>query len=321
VLTPARAAALTTAQRCALVVAVELSVPSPLRSQSEDEMMDQLGVWTKHPDALDVAIDTGATPSIVLSVPPRHPAQPRELVKIQSTEQPPMAAMVGVDTTDIVWIQSSCNAANVRLLKSHRARWCSDRGCWYMLTTSSGLDVVLERVDSCDKPSRTGAGKFKKSTCTKPCYYVCPAPSPSAGGSYTRRRRQPSATTPLFLLALFTCMVPSDGAAESMFTHHMRTAPWQMRAIYGVVLLMAACKLLKRLYNDGALTAIATAFGTAGSAVAVTAAAALCTLLRCIDASAVTIGAFMDNVRKRHSPSLTAYYTATSRCLASCLQL
>jgi hypothetical protein len=116
VLTPTQTAKLTTEQRRAIVMAVELSVPSQLRSQSEDEMMDQLVVWTEHPDALDIAFDTGATPSIVLSVPPRQPAQPREVVTIQSTEQPSMAAMVGVDETDIVWIQSSYSAANVQFL-------------------------------------------------------------------------------------------------------------------------------------------------------------------------------------------------------------
>jgi hypothetical protein len=116
VLTPTQTAKLTTEQRRAIVMAVELSVPSQLRSQSEDEMMDQLVVWTEHPDALDIAFDTGATPSVVLSVPPRQPAQPREVVTIQSTEQPSMAAMVGVDETDIVWIQSSYSAANVQFL-------------------------------------------------------------------------------------------------------------------------------------------------------------------------------------------------------------
>jgi hypothetical protein len=35
--------------------------------------------------------------------------------------------------------------------------------------------------------------------------------------------------------------------------HHMRTAPWQVLAIYGIVLLMAAGKLLKRLHGSGAL--------------------------------------------------------------------
>ena len=145
-----------------------------------------------------------------------------------------MAVTVDVNETDIVWIQSPYSATNVRFLKSHHARWCSDRNCWYMLATSSGLDAVLERFDSCGEPSRTDAGKFKKSMCTKPCY-VCPAPSPSASGN-TRRRRPPSAAKPLFLLALFTCMVPSDAAAESMFAHHMHTAPWQLLAIYGILL-------------------------------------------------------------------------------------
>jgi hypothetical protein len=116
--------------------------------------------------------------------------QTREIVMIPSTEQPPMAVAVDVNETGIVWIQSPYSAANVRFLKSHHARWCSDRNCWYMLATSSGLDAVLERFNSCGEPSRTDAGKFKKSMCTKPCY-VCPAPSPSASGN-TRRRRPPS---------------------------------------------------------------------------------------------------------------------------------
>jgi hypothetical protein len=158
VLTPVQTAKLTTEQRRAVVLAVEHSFPSQLRSQSEGEMMDKLNVWAENPDVLDVAFDTGATPSMVLSIPSRQPAQPREIMTIQSTEQPPMAVTVGVNETDIVWIQSPYSAANVRFLKSHHARWCSDRNCWYMMATSSGLDVVLERFDSCGEPSRTDAG-------------------------------------------------------------------------------------------------------------------------------------------------------------------
>jgi hypothetical protein len=189
-------------------------------------MMAKLNVWAENPAVLDVAFDTGATPSMVLSIPSGQPAQTREIVAIQSMEQPPMAVVVDVNEK-IVWIESPYNAANVQFLKSHYARWCSDRNCWYMLAASSAaanrnLDAVLERFGRCSEPSRTDAGKFKKSTCTKPCY-VCPDTSSSAG-STTRRRRPQSAATPLFLLTLFTCMVPSDAATESMFAHHMRTA-------------------------------------------------------------------------------------------------
>jgi hypothetical protein len=190
--------------------------------------------------------------------------QTRDIVTVPSTEQPPMAVTVDVHprphlVEKIIWIESPYIAASIKFLRSHYARWCSDRNCWYLLAASSAaaarnLDAVLERFDSCSEPSRTGAGKFKKSTCTKPCY-VCPDTSSSAGGT-TRRRRPQSATTPLFLLTLFTCMVPSDAATESMFAHHMRTAPWQMLAIYVIILVATAGNLLKRAHNSGALAEI-----------------------------------------------------------------
>jgi hypothetical protein len=240
---------------------------------------------------IDVTTDTGGHPTAVLT--PAHAAT-------LTTEQPPMATMIEPEAADIVWIESPYSAANVRFLQSHHARWCSGRNCWYMLAAPHSLDVVLERFDSRSEPQPTRVGRYKKATCTYPCY-KCPTPSPSTGRSYSRRRRQPSATTPLFLLTLITCMVPSDAAAESMFTHHMCPAPWQMRAIYGVGLVIAAGKLLKRLYNDGALAAIATAIGATDTAITATTAATLCALLRRVDASAITIDAFMDNVRKRHS--------------------
>jgi hypothetical protein len=116
------------------------------------------------------------------------------VVTIQSTEQPPMAVTVDVNETDIVWIQSPYSAANVRFLKSHHARWCSDRNCWYMLATLSGLDAVLERFDSCGEPSRTDAGKFKKSMCTRSlATYVRPRHrAPAATPGVAGHRRRPS---------------------------------------------------------------------------------------------------------------------------------
>jgi hypothetical protein len=89
--------------------------------------------------------------------------QTREIVTIPSTEQPPMAVTIDVNEK-VIWIESPYSAANVKFLKSHYARWCSDRNCWYMLAASSAaaarnLDAVLERFDSCSEPSRTGAGK------------------------------------------------------------------------------------------------------------------------------------------------------------------
>jgi hypothetical protein len=310
VLTPAQTAKLTTEQRRAVVSAVEISFPPRLRSQSEDEMMGKLNVWAENPEILDVAFDTGATPSMVLSIPSGQPAQTREVVAIQSTEQPPMAVEVDVNEK-IVWIESPY----VKFLKSHYARWCSDRNCWYMLAASSAaasrnLDAVLERFDRCSEPSRTDAGKFKKSKCTKPCY-ACPDPSSSAGGT-TRHRRPQSATTPLFLLTLVTCMVPSDAATESMFTHHMRTAPWQLLAIYVIILVATAGNLLKRFHYSGALPGLCEGVKSAGMSIAERLGTVLCSMLRRIDVSALAVDVFMDNVRKRHSPSLTAYYTATT---------
>jgi hypothetical protein len=323
VLTPAQTAKLTTEQRRAVVSAIEISFPPRLRSQPEGEMMDKLNVWAESPEVLDVALDTGATPSMVLSIPSRQPAQTREIVAIQSVEQPPMAGVVDVNEK-IVWIESPYSAANVQFLKSHYARWCSDRNCWYMLAASSAaanrnLDAVLERFGRCSEPSRTDVGKFKKSTCTKPCY-ACPDTEaftwPSGAGSTTRRRRPQSATAPLFLLTLFTCMVPSDAATESMFAHHMRTAQWQLLAIYVIILVATAGNLLKRFYNSGALAGLCEGVKSSGMSIADKLGTVLCSMLRRVDASALTVDVFMDNVRKRHSPSLTAYYTAIPRCSA-----
>jgi hypothetical protein len=105
--------------------------------------------------------------------------------------QPPMAVTVDVHprphiVEKIVWIESPYSAANVQFLKSHYARWCSDRNCWYMLAASSAathrnLDAVLERFGRCSEPSRTDDGKFKKSTCTKPCYMSARTRKPSHG--------------------------------------------------------------------------------------------------------------------------------------------
>jgi hypothetical protein len=134
---------------------------------------------------IEVTTDTGARRSIVPTL-----AQATAL----TSEQPPMATAVESEAAGLIWIESSYSKANVQFLKSHRARWCSNRNCWYMLATSGSREVVLERFGSRSEPQPTDAGKFKKSTCTKPCY-VCPAPSPCADRSYAKRRRQPSATT------------------------------------------------------------------------------------------------------------------------------
>ena len=260
--------------------------------------------------------------------------QTKEAAAVSSTKQPPMAVTVNPDNQPlphivehIVWIESEYSAANVQFLRRHYARWCSDRNCWYMLAASStaahrNQRAVLERFNHCSEPSRTDDGRFKKSTCTKPCY-VCNGAVhetltwPSGAGSTTRRRLPQAATAPLYLLTLFTCMVPSDAATESMFSYHMRTAQWQLLAIYGVILVAAAGHQLKWIINSGALAGLCVGVKDAGVCIAARIGGILCSMLRSIDSSALTIDGFMENVRKRHLPSLTAYYSATAMfCIA-----
>jgi hypothetical protein len=73
-----------------------------------------------------------------------------------------------------------------------------------------------------------------------------------------------------------------------------------------------AGNLLKRLHDSGALADLCDGVKGAGMSIAERLAYGLCSMLRRIDASALAVDKFMDNVRKRHSPSLTAYYTATT---------
>jgi hypothetical protein len=63
-------------------------------------------------------------------------------------------------------------------------------------------------------------------------------------------------------------MVPSDAAAESMFTHHMHTAPWQLLTIYGILLFVTAGNLLKRLHYSGALADLCDGVKGSGKSIA-----------------------------------------------------
>ena len=159
-----------------------------------------------------------------------------------------------------MWVDFPYDKDGVQFVKGNGGRWCNVRRCWYLhpgFCTQASIEAVTARYPQSGgalppgwsaerNPAGGGRLAYKgRLKCTRPCYGCSRIRSDTAGQSAesapritvaTRAARSPP---PLFLLTLFTCIGEVEAAPVSMFTHHMRTAPWQLIAIYLVILAMA----------------------------------------------------------------------------------
>jgi hypothetical protein len=95
-----------------------------------------------------------------------------------------------------------------------------------------------------------------------------------------------------------------------MFTYHMRTAPWQLIAIYYIVLGLLTYR--KQLVKDPMVSRTQVVAMRAGRGMVTATESTLMAAVQSCGATADTIHGFMEAVGKRHGPSLSAYYMATT---------
>jgi hypothetical protein len=209
----------------------------------------------------------------------------------EAVEESPLPAAAG-----LIWIIFTYSKVGVQFVKARGARWCNVRGGWYMhstLSTPVQIEEVLQRYERTATPGRDRnpwelrSSRSRFVTCTRPCL----------------------SCSPMYMATLISCIGPVEATATTAYWQHIGGLTPVMRVVYGILFTAVIAQLCKRMHNSGAFALVASTAEAGAVAGGAAANRLCCAALQCMGATALTVDGFMTQVRARHSPSLSAYYT------------